>query len=61
MNTHHAGSYINPLTGEAQVPDAIRKAIMDAAAKGQSITAIAKEVGLSKATVDGLVRLMREL
>ncbi|MDF5775618.1 helix-turn-helix domain-containing protein [Pseudomonas syringae] len=34
---------------------------MDAAAKGQSITAIAKEVGLSKATVDGLVRLMREL
>ncbi|KPW87604.1 hypothetical protein SAMN05216596_107156 [Pseudomonas congelans] len=61
MNTHHAGSYINPQTGEAQVPDATRKAIMDAAAKGQSITAIAKEVGLSKATVDGLVRLMREL
>ncbi|WP_447771964.1 MarR family transcriptional regulator [Pseudomonas kilonensis] len=61
MNTHHAGSYINPLTGEAQVPDPIRKAIRDAAVKGLSITVIAKEVGLSKGTVDGLVRLMGEL
>ncbi|WP_223862746.1 MULTISPECIES: MarR family transcriptional regulator [Pseudomonas syringae group] len=58
MNTHHAGSYINPLTGEAQVPEPIRKAIRDAAMKGLSITVIAKEVGLSKGTVDGLVRLM---
>ncbi|WP_448126333.1 MarR family transcriptional regulator [Pseudomonas veronii] len=58
MNTHHAGSYINPLTGEAQVPDPVRKAIRDATAKGLSITVIAKEVGLSKGTVDGLVRLM---
>jgi DNA-binding CsgD family transcriptional regulator len=61
MNTHHAGSYINPLTGEAQVSEPIRKAIRDAAMKGLSITAIAKEVGLSKGTVDGLVRLMGEL
>lgn len=58
MNTHHAGSYINPLTGEAQVPEPIRKAIRDAMVKGLSITTIAKEVGLSKGTVDGLVRLM---
>ena len=61
MNTHHAGSYINPLTGEAQVPEPIRKVIRDATAKGQSITAIAKEVGLSKGTVDGLVRLKGRL
>lgn len=61
MNTHHAGSYINPLTGEAQVPEPIRKAIKDATMKGLSITVIAKEVGLSKGTVDGLVRLMGEL
>ncbi|WP_226439796.1 helix-turn-helix domain-containing protein [Pseudomonas sp. MWU16-30316] len=58
MNTHHAGSYINPLTGEAQVPEPIRKAIRDAVVKGLSITVIAKEVGLSKGTVDGLIRLM---
>ncbi|RMS89285.1 hypothetical protein ALP57_200021 [Pseudomonas coronafaciens pv. oryzae] len=58
MNTHHAGSYINPLTGEAQVPEPIRKAIRDATVKGLSITVIAKEVGLSKGTVDGLIRLM---
>ncbi|WP_339539477.1 helix-turn-helix transcriptional regulator [Pseudomonas sp. RA_15y_Pfl2_54] len=58
MNTHHAGSYINPLTGEAQVPDPIRKAIRDATVRGLSITVIAKEVGLSKGTVDGLIRLM---
>ncbi|MBN2990535.1 MarR family transcriptional regulator [Pseudomonas cedrina subsp. fulgida] len=61
MNTQHAGSYINPLTGEAQVPELIRKAIRDATMKGLSITVIAKEVGLSKGTVDGLVRLMGEL
>ncbi|UXV19267.1 MarR family transcriptional regulator [Pseudomonas fluorescens] len=61
MNTHHAGSYINPLTGEAQVPDPVRKAIRDATMKGLSITVIAKEVGLSKGTVDGLVRLMGDL
>ncbi|WP_259640340.1 helix-turn-helix domain-containing protein [Pseudomonas syringae] len=60
MNTHHAGSYINPLTGEAQVPEPIRKAIRDAAVKGLSITVIAKEVGLSKGTVDGLIRLMAD-
>ncbi|WP_339541478.1 helix-turn-helix domain-containing protein [Pseudomonas sp. RA_15y_Pfl1_P12] len=59
MNTHHAGSYINPLTGEAQVPDPARKAIRDATMKGLSITVIAKELGLSKGTVDGLVRLMK--
>lgn len=61
MNTHHAGSYINRLTGEAQVPEPIRKAIRDATVKGLSITVIAKEVGLSKGTVDGLVRMMGKL
>lgn len=60
MNTHHAGSYINPLTGEAQGPDPVRKAIRDATVKGLSIAVIAKEVGLSKSTVDGLVRLVGE-
>lgn len=58
MNTHHAGSYINPLTGEAQVPELIRDAIRDAMMRGISIAVIAKEVGLSKGTVDGLVRLI---
>ena len=60
INTHHAGSYINPLTGEAQVSAPIRNAIMDGTEKGLSITVIAKKVGLSKATVEGLVRLMGE-
>lgn len=36
----------------------VRKAIRDAAMKGLSITVIAKQVGLSKGTVDGLIRLM---
>ncbi|WP_162884962.1 helix-turn-helix domain-containing protein [Pseudomonas syringae] len=58
IKTHHAGSDINPLTGEARVSDPVRKAIRDASMKGLSITAIAKQVGLSKGTVDGLVRLM---
>ena len=58
MNAHHAGSYINPLTGEAQVPELIRDAIRDAMMRGISIAVIAKEVGLSKGTVDGLVRLI---
>lgn len=56
MNAHRAGSYINPLTGEAQVPERVRGDIRDAMARGLSIGAIAKEVGLTKGTVDGLVR-----
>lgn len=56
MNAHHAGSYINPQTGEAQVPETVRDSIRDALGRGMSIAAIAKEVGLTKGTVDGLVR-----
>ncbi|QAY91255.1 MarR family transcriptional regulator [Pseudomonas sp. ACM7] len=58
VNAHHAGNYINPLTGEAQVPEGIRDDIRDALRRGLSVAAIAKEVGLGKGTVDGLVRLM---
>lgn len=56
MNAHRAGSYLNPKTGEAQVPDSVRDAIRDALSRGLSVAAIAKEVGLTKGTVDGLVR-----
>ncbi len=59
INAHHAGSYINPLTGEAQVPESVIAAIKNALDRGQSVAAIAKEVGLTKGTVDGLVRLLR--
>jgi predicted DNA-binding protein YlxM (UPF0122 family) len=58
LNAHHAGSYLNPLTGEAQVPERIRDDIRDALKRGLPVAAIAKEVGLGKGTVDGLVRLM---
>lgn len=56
MNAHHAGCYINPLTGEAQVPESVIAAIKDALGRGLSVAAIAKDVGLTKGTVDGLVR-----
>lgn len=58
VNAHRAGNYINPLTGEAQVPERIRDDIQDALKRGLSVAAIAKEVGLGKGTVDGLIRLM---
>ena len=58
VNAHHAGSYIDPRIGEAQVPERIRDDIRDALRRGLPVAAIAKEVGLSKGTVDGLVRLM---
>lgn len=58
VNAHHAGSYIDPRIGEAQVPERIRNDIQDALRRGLPVAAIAKEVGLSKGTVDGLVRLM---
>ena len=60
VNAHHAGSYINPLTGEAQVPERTRGDIQEALRRGLSVAAIAKEVSLGKGTVDGLVRLMKE-
>ncbi|MCY1554178.1 hypothetical protein D9M68_907320 [compost metagenome] len=59
MNAHRAGSYINPLTGEAQVPDSVIASIKDALGRGLSVAAIAKEAGLTKGTVDGLARMMR--
>lgn len=55
MNVHHAGCYLNPITGEAQVHESVREAIRDAFGRGLSVAAIAKEVGLTKGTVDGLV------
>lgn len=58
VNAHHAGSYIDPRIGEAQVPERIRDDIRNALRRGLPVAAIAKEVGLSKGTVDGLVRLM---
>ncbi len=58
-NSHLAGRYINPNTGEAQVSGHIYKEIHDALSRGLSVSAIAKQVGLGKGTVDGLVRLMR--
>ena len=56
INAHHAGCHINPLTGEAQVPESVIASIKDAMGRGLSVVAIAKEVGLTKGTVDGLVR-----
>ena len=58
INAHHAGRYIDPLIGEAHVPERIRDDILDALRRGLPVAAIAKKVGLSKGTVDGLVRLM---
>ena len=58
LNTHLAGSYLNPITGEAQVSERIRDDIRDGLRRGLPIAAIAKEVGLSKGTVDGLARLI---
>ncbi|HCL3480138.1 TPA: helix-turn-helix domain-containing protein [Pseudomonas aeruginosa] len=57
LNAHHAGRYLNPITGEAQVPESTRDAIRLAWGRGLSVAAIAKEVGLTKGTVEGLVRL----
>lgn len=59
LNAHHAGRYLNPITGEAQVPESTRDAIRVALGRGLSVAAIAKEVGLTKGTVEGLVRLFR--
>jgi DNA-binding CsgD family transcriptional regulator len=59
MNAHHAGSYLNPTTGEAQVPHHVREAIGNCLARGLPVAAIAKQVRLTKGTVDGLVRMMR--
>lgn len=56
LNAHHAGSYLNSITGEAQVPESVLDTIKDAFGRGLSVAAIAKEVGLTKGTVDGLVR-----
>lgn len=58
LDAHHAGRYLNPITGEAQVSDHIREDIRDGLRRGLPIAAIAKEVGLSKGTVDGLARLV---
>lgn len=56
MNVHHAGSYLNPITGEAQVSESTLNAIKDAIGRGHSVAAIAKEVRLTKGTVNGLVQ-----
>ncbi|NNB34177.1 helix-turn-helix domain-containing protein [Pseudomonas fragi] len=58
VDVHQAGSYLNPLTGEAQVPEHIRARIRDGMDRGLSVAMIAREVRLSKGTVDGLIRLM---
>ena len=58
VEAHQAGSYLNPLTGEAQVPEHIRSRIRDGVDRGLSVAMIAREVRLSKGTVDGLIRLM---
>ena len=41
---------------DQRLPDSVRDAIRDALSRGLSVAAIAKEVGLTKGTVDGLVR-----
>ncbi|WP_447588734.1 RNA polymerase sigma factor [Aquipseudomonas campi] len=58
MNVHHAGCYLNPITGEAQVPARVLDEIRGGLRRGLPIAAIAKAVGLSKGTVDGLTRLI---
>ena len=58
VSAHQAGSYLNPLTGEAQVPEHIRGRIRGGVDRGLSVAMIAREVRLSKGTVDGLIRLM---
>ncbi|MGB4075544.1 MarR family transcriptional regulator [Pseudomonas sp.] len=57
-NARNAGSFLNPLTGEAQVSEHIQAGIQDALRRGLSVAAIANEVGLGKGTVDGLIRLI---
>lgn len=56
----HPVYYLNPITGEAQVSERTREDIQDGLRHGRPIAAIAKEVGLSKGTVDGLARLIGE-
>lgn len=58
MNVHHAGSYLNPLTGEAQVSARVLDEVQGGLRRGLPIAVIAKAVGLSKGTVDGLARLI---
>lgn len=58
VKNHQVGSYLNPLTGEAQIPDSTRALIIESVDKGFSVAETARAVGLSKATVDGLVRLV---
>lgn len=58
INAQHAGSHLNPLTGEAHVSERTKSYIRDGLERGLTVVAIAKEVGLGKGTVDGLVRLM---
>lgn len=59
-NSHLAGRELDPNTGEAAVSEHVRREIQDALSRGLTISAIAKEVELTKGTVDGLVRLMEE-
>lgn len=57
-NARLAGSFLNPLTGEAQVSEDIKTRIQDALKRGVSVAAMASEVGLDKCTLYGLIRLM---
>jgi len=61
LSARHAGMELDIRTGEARISARVLGEIRAAlqSESGSSIAAIAKEVGLMKDTVDGLVRLMR--
>jgi transcriptional regulator len=49
VGSQQAGSYLNPLTGESQVPEHIRARIRDGVDRGLSVATIAREGDLAKA------------
>lgn len=60
LNFHHAGSYINPVTGEAAVPSSTIALIKYAFEEGKSAAVIARKAGLTKSTVEGLISIIKK-
>lgn len=59
LNFHHAGSYINPVTGEAAVSASTLDFIKNAFEEGKTAAAIARKAGLTKKTVEGIIIAMQ--
>lgn len=58
LNFHHAGSYINPVTGEAAVSASTLDFIKNAFEEGVTASEIARKAGLTKKTVEGIISAM---